>query len=102
PVFAKMADARIGWARVDFNWPMIEPAKDSYDWALTDGVVDSAQSRSVGVLATLAYTPGWANGDAGANVPPDDLDDWRAFVTACVTRYKGKVRFWSIWNEPTV
>lgn len=31
---------------------------------------------------------------------PTDLDAWRTYVKTMVTRYKGRVNHWEVWNEP--
>jgi len=38
----------------------------------------------------------------GAHAPPDDFDDYGDFVAAVVERYRGRVRFYQIWNEPNI
>lgn len=96
----RVAAAGIAWIRVDFNWWMMEPQRGVYDWAITDAVIDDARARGINIYATLAYTPGWANGEQGKNVPPTDPDDWYAFVYTTVSRYRGRVQHWGMWNEP--
>ena len=96
----RVAAAGIAWIRVDFNWYMMQPARERYDWALTDAVVHDARARGLNVYATLAYTPGWANGGQGLNVPPLNADDWYNFVYETVSRYRHYVRHWGMWNEP--
>jgi len=95
-----VAEARIGWIRVDFNWFLMEPGRGVFSWETTDRVVDGARARGLEVFATLAYTPDWANGSAGIAVPPTDPADWYDFVFATVSRYRGRVRHWGMWNEP--
>lgn len=34
------------------------------------------------------------------SLPVNDLAGWRSYVTGMVTRYKGRVRHWEVWNEP--
>ncbi|MEI6409808.1 MAG: GEVED domain-containing protein [Bacteroidota bacterium] len=44
------------------------------------------------------YTPIW---DGGANgTPYNDNNYFAAYMYKVVSQYKGKVRFWEIWNEP--
>lgn len=31
---------------------------------------------------------------------PTDLVGWADYVTATVTEYQGKIRYWEVWNEP--
>ena len=55
----------------------------------------------------FGMTPGWAAQDrnakshyfVGASSPPADIEDWRAYVRAVATRYKGRIRYWELWNE---
>jgi polysaccharide biosynthesis protein PslG len=98
----RVAEAGIAWIRVDFNWFMIEPERGVYDWAITDAVVSEARARGLNVYATLAYSPGWANGGQDMNTPPADPHDWYAFVYTVVSRYRGSVGHWGMWNEPNM
>ena len=41
----------------------------------------------------------WSPGNT-LTLPANDLAGWRAYVTDQVTRYKGRVRHWEVWNEP--
>jgi hypothetical protein len=96
----RVAEAGIAWIRVDFNWVMMEPARGVYDWNLTDSVVSEARARGLNIYATLAYSPAWANGGQARNTPPVDPHDWYAFVYTTVSRYRGSVQHWGMWNEP--
>jgi hypothetical protein len=96
----RIAAAGIAWIRVDFNWFMMEPEPGVYDWTTTDAVVGDARARGLNVYATLAYSPGWANGGQAPNTPPVDPQDWYAFVYTTVSRYRGSVQHWGMWNEP--
>ena len=95
-------DAGISWIRVDFNWFLMAPARGVYDWSTTDAVVSDARARGLNIFATLAYTPGWANGGQGINVPATDPADWYQFVFDTVSRYKDSVKHWGMWNEPNL
>jgi hypothetical protein len=101
-LLAHAAAAGIAWIHVDFNWFMIEPARGVYDWTTTDAVVSEARARGLNVYATLAYTPTWANGGQGINVPPTDAGDWYRFVSTTVRRYRDRVKHWGMWNEPNL
>jgi polysaccharide biosynthesis protein PslG len=96
----RVAAAGIAWIRVDFNWVMMEPARGVYDWTLTDAVVSDARARGLNIYATLAYSPAWATGGQAPNTPPLDPQDWYAFVHTTVSRYRGSVQHWGMWNEP--
>ena len=94
--------AGITWVRADFDWWRMEPSDGGFDWSGTDRFVNGAVARNLQVFATLAYTPGWANGNQHHSVPPHRLSDWSDFVTAVVTRYRDRVKHWGMWNEPNL
>jgi hypothetical protein len=102
PQLDRVVAAGIAWIRVDFNWHLMQPARGVYDWATTDTVVTEARARGLNLYATLAYTPGWANGGQPIDVPPTDPGDWYAFVYTTVSRYRGAIVHWGMWNEPNL
>lgn len=34
------------------------------------------------------------------SLPANDIDGWRRYVTSQVTRFKGQIKYWEVWNEP--
>jgi hypothetical protein len=99
-VLQKVVDAGIKWVRTGANWSAVEIRKGSFDWAQVDRVINYADSHDLSILFVIAYTPGWANGNKGFTYPPDNVSDWENFVKITVNRYKNKVKYWNIWNEP--
>ena len=97
-----VAQAGIGWVRVDMNWFQMEPGRDNYNWGFMDAVVNNARARGLEVFATLAYTPAWANGTGNIADPPLDTADWTDFVYDTVSRYRTRVKYWGMWNEPNL
>ncbi len=98
--FAAMSQAGFGWARIDLTWDRIEPVRGEFDWATVDRVVEEAQASGINLLGILGYCPRWAASGPDAYYPPRDTALWKAYVTAMVTRYRGRIRYWSLWNEP--
>jgi hypothetical protein len=92
----------VRYIRVDFNWDQMEPAQNSFNWGPWDNVVNGAVARGMGVFATLAYTPSWANGGKDHTYPPTDVNDWRDFVFRVGQRYADRVDHWGMWNEPNL
>ncbi|GBC85114.1 Beta-xylosidase [bacterium HR11] len=96
------------WARVDFRWDQIQPARDVFDWSGPDSLVRTARVLGLRLMVNLVGTPAWANGGQTPNVPPRDVRDWEDFVRAVVARYarfEGSdygVHHWLIWNEPNL
>ena len=93
-------------------WSQIELAKGEFKWDNLDGALANAESKGMtDVLMVLGTTPEWAvkKGDVkkgqdhypqpGAASAPANLTDWDDWVTAVVTRYKGRISSYEIWNE---
>lgn len=93
-------------------WSQIELAKGEYKWDNLDGIIANAKSKGMNdILMVLGTTPEWAvpkkalkkgkddYPQPGAASPPKDLKDWQDWVTAVVTRYKGQITAYEIWNE---
>jgi hypothetical protein len=102
-------------------WGDLNPAQSVYNFTTLDLWLATAQSHNVDLIYTFGETPAWAssspamvcgtNGSPnGSCAPPNDLNSdgtgsnqhWKDFVTAVVTRAAGKIKYWEIWNEPTV
>jgi O-antigen ligase len=113
------------WIRQGFPWNDIEIAGkgDFTDtrngtphsaWDKYDYIVEQAQARGLQILARLDAPPEWArrapnyqNPCGGTAVdfshsPPARLSDYADFVSAVVSRYKGQIRYFQIWNEPNL
>lgn len=91
------------------QWCDIEKQKDVWDFSKLDSLVDAAGKRSI--MIVLGHPPLWAakggsDGHqaawmpAGSNRPPINMTVWRKYVRQVVTRYKGRVNCYQIWNEP--
>lgn len=35
-------------------------------------------------------------------LPPKNLEDWKTYVRTVATRYKGRIHYYEIWNEPNL
>ena len=101
-----IAGHNVSWIREEFRWDVIQPAPDRWDWGFNDEMVEQATGRGLSILGLLAYGVGWASPGSGARgrqlawTLPGDLDAYRAYVYTVVSRYRGKVRAWEVWNEP--
>jgi hypothetical protein len=92
------------------SWRELEPSRGIFTFTLLDQYVSTAEQHNTELLLTLAYTPQWAsqrpfeasNGGPGASAPPANIADWNNFVTAIVTRYKGRITAYEILNEPNL
>jgi polysaccharide biosynthesis protein PslG len=103
------------YVRQIFPWSDIEPAPGDYwneehgvsTWEKYDRIVELAVERDLEIVARLDKPPAWARAgqpDAGQfpDGPPDDYADFAAFVETVVERYRGRVRYIQLWNEPNL
>lgn len=100
---AKLVRYTVDWRRIATRKPKraVNPGDPAYDWTDTDAVLNGLHERKIGVIVTLAHTPGWANGGQGANGVPRSKYSLPAFALAVARRYPW-VRLWEIWNEPNL
>ncbi len=101
-VFSEMAAAGIGWARIDFAWPDLEPTRGKWEFAGADLAVANARSHGIKLLGILGCAPTWASGGFWFTFPPTDMAAWRNYVSTVCSRYRGVVPAWEIWNEENI
>jgi hypothetical protein len=93
------------WIRLDFDWFRLEPDRGVYRWDDTDRIVERASRLGLEMLATLAYTPPWASSNPNSprpSDPPASPEYWTSIVRETVSRYRDRLRFWQLWNEPNL
>ncbi len=101
-VIKMINEAGIKWIRVDFEWNKIEPLNNQFKWQKIDDVVNTARAKGICILANMSGTPSWANNGKAKNVPPVKKAYWKNFVKQTVKRYKKKIKYWEMWNEPNL
>jgi hypothetical protein len=95
--------AGITWAKQQFIWAEIEPEPGQFRWEKYDAIVALCEAYGVQVVARLDAAPSWARGKATMpGRPPQDYDLYGDFVYRFVERYRGRVRYVQIWNEPNL
>jgi hypothetical protein len=85
------------------TWHDLEPYRGQWRFERLDGYVALAEQHGTGILLPLGMSPAWASARPPAdNAEPANIDDWRTFVRTVVTRYKGRIQAYEIWNEPNL
>ena len=90
------------------SWPDLEPNKGQWYFDKLDSHVSIAQANNVEILLTLGLSPTWASArpaepsayKPGYAAEPANIEDWKNYVQTVATRYKGRIRYYEIWNEP--
>jgi hypothetical protein len=101
-VLDEIAEAGIGWIRIDFVWALVELGRGEFDWSRYDRLIEDAEVRGLRVFATLQGTPQWATSGTLFNGVPDDPRDWQDFCYRAASRYRGRIHAWGLWNEPNL
>ncbi len=105
------ARAGLRWARQHFPWYEIERGPGDFRWGKYDRIVDLYRANGIEVIARLDFPGDWVSPadwvppekrGPPANTPPEDFEDYGQFVKAVATHFKGRVRFYQIWNEPNL
>ncbi len=110
------AAAGFKWLRQEFVWEDIEiHGKGDFEdrrhepqrsaWEKYDQIVDLAEQYGLGVIARVSNPPEWTRAggnEVGPYAPPDDYQDFADFVSALVGRYRGRIRYYQLWNEPNI
>ncbi len=97
---ALMRKAGVGWVRMDFLWQDIEPRQGERHFEKYDYIVNALTAGGIGILGVLSYHTDWASPQRAWNVSSDDTSMFTAYCSAVAARYKDRVKYWEIWNEP--
>ncbi|MCX7682193.1 MAG: hypothetical protein N2508_09570 [Anaerolineae bacterium] len=118
-----VAEAGFHWLRQEFPWEDIEihgkgdftDRRNDLDgdgtvdpvnaWAKYDHIVELAEQYGLELVPRLSNPPAWSRAltdTIGTYAPPDNLADWGDYVYAVVSRYRGRVRYYQLWNEPNI
>lgn len=92
------------------EWSHLEPKNNHFEWSRLDELVAAAAGREI--VLVLGHPPEWAAAPGGveplqaawmlprSNRPPRNQADWTNYVKAVAKRYRGKIKYYQIWNEP--
>ncbi len=73
-------------------------------WAKYDQIVALAEQYGLTIQARLDNPPAWTHADPaiGSFAPPDDVQDFVNYAVTVAERYRGRIRYYQIWNEPNI
>lgn len=83
---------------------LVNPSQGVFDWSALDYRINKAVELGIEIMYTFGAMPNWATtqpfGVPNYNpYPPQQMSYLTDFVTAFVQRYRGKVKYYEIWNE---
>jgi hypothetical protein len=92
------------YVRIRAPWSLLEPRPGEYDWSEVDRVVDPF-SEANHVIALCLYGPNRAIDHQERLPSPDDpevLKSWLEFTRAAAIHFRGRVRYYEIWEMPNL
>lgn len=108
---ARIWDMGVTWADLQPNSSKTDPAVLTH----LDGIVATFRAHHADPMITLGMTPRWAahkchyvsggqNWGIGTCAPKSTSTSspWGNYIRMLAKRYKGKVRYYELWNEPSV
>lgn len=106
--YVKFGSSRLWDAGTD--WASLEPIRGQWNFHRLDKYVGLALQNGVEPVLVLGNSPTWASSrprevsayNPGGAAGPRRLSDWENYVRIVATRYRNKVRYYEIWNEPNL
>ena len=110
--------AQVGfkWLRQEFPWEDIEvhgksdfedrrhePARSA--WEKYDHIVALAEQYDMRLIVRISNPPAWSRAEGnefGSYAPPDDFRDFADFAGSVAARYRGRIQYYQLWNEPNI
>lgn len=120
-----LAESGVKFARCQTGWMKCEKVPGEYDFSWLDEVVNSLAGIGIETWFSLSFghpvhtpaaayekawreaagkiVPGWARGWVG-EVPlyhgEKGMNAWKQYVRALCRHFRGRVRYYEVWNEP--
>lgn len=91
------AKAGVKWSREEFGWARIEPSRGIFNWDFYDRMVEIAERQGIQIYGLISYWSSWTKPNT-----PEGIRDYAQFCKALVSRYKGRIKHWEVWNEPNI
>ncbi len=99
---AWMQEAGVRWDRSDLWWHVVEPRRGEFDFSRADLVLETLNAHGIEWYPILCYGSAWYHAEHTAPLSDQDYDDFINYVRKTVNRYRGRIRYWEVWNEPNI
>lgn len=90
------------------EWRGLEPNRGVWRFEVLDRAIALSEKHGVDVILTLGQTPQWASArptepsanSLGNSAEPKDIADWENYIRTVMLRYRGRIKYYELWNEP--
>lgn len=101
----------VKWMRTSIGWEWVEPQRGEWQWEAAEANLKQFWDLGMEPLVILANTPKWASSyregmrqgayrSTYGSYPPDSLADWESFCFQTAQHFRGRIRYYEVWNEP--
>jgi hypothetical protein len=95
-----LAQGGVRWIRLFTEWGVIQPKQGQWHWKVPDAMVADTRANHIHQIGIWAFFAPWASADGGTRKGPiKEMQSWRDYVTATVSRYQKDIKYWEVWNE---
>ena len=94
-----MEELGVSWDRINWLWNVVEPRKNKFDFRTMDKLLKFYKKNKINIYPVLCYGAAWWK-DRNSPINEKEIEDYLCYVKVVVNRYKGQIKYWSIWNEP--
>lgn len=107
--YDKVAELGVKWIRIQSGWARTETVPGRFDFAWVDSIVDNLLKRGLQPWVCLCYGNGLYDAEAAkvfgaVGCPPVKTEEqkkaWTRYVSAFAGHFKGRIRYYEVWNEP--
>jgi hypothetical protein len=90
------------WIRRTIRWTDVEPVEGQWNFSFWDSYVENGKAAGKKLLLTLGFDNTWPykEGKERRDITAEYLPLFLRYVEKVVSRYRGKVDAYEIWNEP--
>ena len=94
--------------RTGVEWGGIQPERDQWNFTIMDELVETYGGYGMELQAIFGFCPKWAAAPEAqksanwldwARSKPEDAA-WTTYIRTMAERYRGRIRYWEVWNEP--
>ncbi len=115
-IVKRASEIGVKWTRLQAVWSDIEREPGVFTWDKTDKAFTSILEQGITPFVTIEGTNGiyvktrrildpklaelYGTRPHPPTSHPEAMKAWLFFVEKVIERYKGKIKYWEIWNEP--
>lgn len=85
--------------REDISWYKVEPKQGEWNWNAYDYLIGLYGQYNIELQGIFVWVPGWVLSKFQESGSPEE---WNEFVRRFCERYRDRVRYMEVWNEPDI